>query len=323
MDALPSTNDGLLSWPGGTPDIIEFGRGVLAALTYVSNDQAREVHILRLRNALHKAGLAHSLRYVLNVLTLMRELQELKGGYWFPTPVRLVPLDRTALVIAPIATAELGRHFPVSRAGYARWLSVAGEIDLPKQSLDDWAGFEIFDTALWTREVLRQGIASMGPTIQSESLEFFGLEQIVTGSGKSTRVRWVREARAAILGENKIALCRSRLGEDYYRYFLGYVEKGRLVRETSVPRDIDRLQHGIAYIVGRPLTVEIANDDTASILRIFSAVPRPERRLLLALANRTSSARGKAFRVEVEEHLVLITRVLKNLGCEARHANAR
>lgn len=312
-----------LSWPGGTADAVEYGRSVLHAFSYSATNEAQEVHVLRLRNAFDRAGFAHALRYVLNVLTLMREAQELKGGYWFPTPIRLVPLDHTALVVAPVATTELARHLPVSRAGYARYLSMAGQSDLPRQSLDEWAGFETSNTAAWTQEVLRQGRASLGPTIPSENVEFFGLQQFAAASGKGTRTTWVRESRLAILNDGGIALCRSRLGENYHRYFLGGIKSGRLARETSAPGDVARLQYGIAAINGRPLLVEVTNEHPASILHVFSAIPRSERRLLLALANRTDSVRGKAYRVDVEEHSIILTKVLKNLGCDLRYPDAR
>jgi hypothetical protein len=311
------------SWPGGTADVVEYGRGVLQAFSYSSAYEAQEVHVLRLRNAFDRAGFAHALRYVLNVLTLMREAQELRGGYWFPTPIRLIPLDRTALVVAPVPTTELERHLPVSRAGYARYLSMAGQIDLPKQSLDEWAGFETSNTAAWTQEVLRRGSASLGPTIPSENVEFFALQQFAAASGRGMRATWVRESRLAILNDGRIALCRSRLGENYHRYFLGGIEKGRLTQETSAPNDVARLQYGIAAINGRPLLVEVTNEHPASILHIFSAIPRPERRLLLALANRMDSVRGKAYRVDVEEHSIILTKVLKNLGCDLRYPDAR
>jgi hypothetical protein len=44
-------------------DAIEYGRGQLAALTYLTATTAREVHILRLRSSFDRAGIADKLRY--------------------------------------------------------------------------------------------------------------------------------------------------------------------------------------------------------------------------------------------------------------------
>ena len=61
-------------------DVIEYGRALFASLSFRSSNAAREVHVLRLRAAFDRATLTHSLRYVLGVLSLTREIQELKGG---------------------------------------------------------------------------------------------------------------------------------------------------------------------------------------------------------------------------------------------------
>jgi hypothetical protein len=42
--------------PGPLVDAIEYGRGQLAALTYLTATTAREIHILRLRSSFDRAG---------------------------------------------------------------------------------------------------------------------------------------------------------------------------------------------------------------------------------------------------------------------------
>ena len=163
----------------------------------------------------------------------------------------------------------------------------------------------------------------MGSTIQSENIEFFGIRQ--SGRDKSTRAigTWFTDVRSALVTGMKVVLCRSRLTDTFHRYFLGLVEKGRLVQETEAPQQVDRLQHGMATLAGRPLTVEVAIDDFASTFCIFSGIPRPERRLMMAVGNRTAGRWEKAFRVESEEHSTLVATALKNLGCELKPTNAR
>lgn len=304
-------------WPGAQPDQVEYGRAVLSAIANASNVKARDVHILRLRNAFDRAGFVSSLRYVLNVLTLMREVQELSGGYWFPTPVRFVRLGQTALIIAPIATDELARHFPsIEKAGYARYLTLADEINLPEQSLDDWIGLEPTTASDWAREVLRHSLTNMATTIHPENLEYFSLERIPTLHAHSSKLCWVRDFRRAVYSDKKSVLCRARLGENHYRYFLGHIENSRLVRESNAPADIDRLQYGVAALVNRPITVSIKAVDSFFCVSLFSVLPRPERRLLLALATRASAGYGKVYQIKNDEHSQFIVKSLLRLGCE-------
>ena len=55
----------LTNLPSASIDVIEYGRGQLAALTYCSATSAREVHILRLRHSFERIGIAPQFRYSL------------------------------------------------------------------------------------------------------------------------------------------------------------------------------------------------------------------------------------------------------------------
>lgn len=311
------------NWPGGQRDVVEYGRGQLAALAYVSSSRAREIHVLKLRNAFDRAGVGQSLRYVLNVLTLMREVQELKGGYWAPTPPRLVALEQSEILIAPIPTEELDRHFAgVQRAGYARLVLRASEIDLPKQSLSDWAGFNVVETRAWAANMIEKAAKEMSPTIEPQSIEFFCLQRTTGSFGKRTMPGWAADARQAATSDSKTILCRSRLTGNYYRYFFGTLERGKVVAESPTPSEVDRLQYGIAALTERPITVLLDEENGGYLIRTFSVLPRPERRLLLGLAARCDSRLGKMYQVRTEERLQTIARALQRLGCEIKAANA-
>lgn len=309
------------NWPGAMRDPVEYGRGQIAALGYVSSNQAREIHILRLRNAFDRAGIGQTLRYVLNVLTLMREVEELKGGNWALTPPRFVPLAKGSMIIAPIPTDELSRHFAgIHRAGYARVLTEGAEIDLPRQSLDDWAGLEISDTKNWARSELRRSANEMTVTIEPQNVEFLYLRHNAGSFGTHTTPGWASDARVAAIAEDRTALCRSRLAKNYFRYFMGRLERGKVVSESPAPSDISRLQHGIAALTGRPITVLLDEDVRGCLVRIFSVLPRPERRVLFGLAPRCDSGFGKSYQPCTREHLKVITEMLQRLGCEIRTA---
>lgn len=306
----------VVTWPGDPPDVIEYGRAALAGLGHISGDRARELHILRLRSVFDRAGLALSLRYVLRVLTLMREVQELKSGYWFPTPVRFVPLERGAILVAPIPTGELQRHFDgVSRAGYARFVPQIPASELPRQTLRDWAGLDVLDTRLWTRDLFRQASETMAPTLEPQNVEFFSLKRYARENGKRNIPTWVRDFRLSIYIDKKVVLCRNRLAENYYRHFWGQIEQGKVIAETALLGDVHRVQHGIAALADRPITVELAKDGRNWLIRTFALLPRPERRILLALAKRTTLGPAKTYRLEVEGLVQPIVETLERLGC--------
>jgi hypothetical protein len=307
---IPSVRFGEIS------DVVEYGRGQLAGLGYVSPNRTREIHVLRLRNAFDRAGIGSSLRYVLRVLDLMREVQQLKDGYWMPTPPRLVPLEDTGILIAPSPTSELKRHFAaVERAGYARVVSHIREIDLPRQTINEWAGLETVDTKSWACEVVRNASKEMSPTVEPQNVEYFSVHRI---SGHSVP-HWSAGARAAATPDGKIVFCRTRLTENYYRYFWASAKKGKVALESPPPTEIDRLQYGIAALIGCPITVLLGANGDGVLLRLFAPVPRPERRLLLGLAVR--SGRGKTYQFGSTEHAHLIVTSLQRLGCEIQKTN--
>jgi hypothetical protein len=289
----------------------------MASLSYVSSESAREVHVLRLRALFDRASLAPSLRFALSIVKTMREIQELADGYWYPTPIRYVPIGNTTLIIASTDTQELSRHFGgIRRAGYARYLSAKENNLFPTQDAMDWMGSETENSIEWTRNLLRTSIDLMNPTVNPPNIEFFGLGKVSTENVKGTASIWVRDFRSAVFTDTQCVLCRTRLGATYYRYFFGHVRDGRVIRETHLPGDLNRLQHGVAAIVGRPLTVRHENSDDLAMIHFFSPLPLPERRLLLALGQRDMSRNGKAYGVRNADHLTTLLGILRRLGCE-------
>lgn len=305
--------------PGEICDVLEYGRAQLCCQSYVSATIAREIHVLRLRNAFDKAGIAARLRYAISVLDLMREVQRLKGGYLYPTPLRAISLEETAIVIAPMSTEELKRHLArVERAGYARVLPRSELTDLPCQSLNDWAGFTTLDTRSWAQDLVNKACKEMSATVQPSNVEYYSVRHIPSAAGDRSIPFWSSDARIAAMPRDKVVFCRSRLAQNYYRYFWASVEKGRVVAEAAAPLEINRLQYGISAILGRPITIAFSD----RLLRIFAPLPRPERRLLLALGIRTGSSSGKAYEFRSKEHMHVTMASLQRLGCRAREAHA-
>lgn len=302
-------------------DAIEYGRGQLAALSYLSAKAGREVHVLRLRNTFERARIAHKLRYALNVISLMREAQELGGGYWFPTPLRVVPIDGQAILVGPATTKELKRHFPgVTRAGYARVSSPLNTRELPIQELDNWLGLSMRDTVAWAEAEIAKAWSGMGPTISSGNVEFFSVGTAWSAVGSIAKPKWTNDARLSFFGQRGVVLCRERLGQASFRYFLGLVKRSRLVAEFPAPRDTARIQFGLAALAGKPCTVTVIPRDGESVFHIPIGLPRAERQLTLALGVREISSEGRVYSIRGDAFASIVAAWLRGLGCEVRVA---
>jgi hypothetical protein len=300
-------------------DAIEYGRGQLAALTYRSATSAREVHVLQLRNSFERVRIAHQFRYAFRVLDLMREVQQLGNGYWFPTPLRVVPIDEQVILVGPAPTRELQRHFPgITRAGYARILPQPGVHALPNQSLDDWLGLEVQDTVAWSDSQIAEAQAGMGPTISSSNVQFFSIEITSSPFGKTPHPVWTDNLRTSLIGQQNIVLCRERIATERYRYFLGRLKGGRLTAEAPAPSDLARFQFGFAALQGNPFMVTLISHNDGSILHLSANLPRPEQQLILALGFRDGSLSRKAYRVPSDTFVPPIITRLQHLGCEVR-----
>jgi hypothetical protein len=248
----------------------------------------------------------------------MREVQELKSGYWFPTPLRVIPIEEQAILIGPVPTHELQRHFPsAKRAGYARVCSESDTQTIPKQEIDAWLGLEVCDTVRWIEAKLREARDEMSPTISSGSIQFFNVESIRSASGSVVKPVWKNDPRAALASGDGIVLCRERVTHEHFRHFVGRVAGARLVAEGPTPRDMARVQFGFAALAGKRITVTITVRDNDCTFHISVGLPRSERQLMLALGVRDISCPGRVYRVR-SEFVSLIDAKLQRLGCEVR-----
>lgn len=303
-------------------DAVEYGRGQLAALSYRSANEAGDVHVLSLRNAFERARITHKFRYAFGVIGLMREAQELRGGYWFPTPLRIVTIGEQVIVVGSVPTCELRRHFrSISRAGFARVLPEAEGQQLPRQPLDEWLELDATDAVSWAHSQLVSARAALSPTVSPMTVEFFDVRPRRSRFGWVMHPRWACSIKGQVREWQGMVLCRERRGRDLFRYFLGTVESDRLVAEAFSPPDATRMMFAFAALAGTPITVEICADARSSVFEIPSSLPRAERQLILALGVREPSPTGKAYRVRGEVLVSLIAGKLQSLGCELRSRN--
>ena len=292
-------------------DIVEYVRGQFSSLSYINDKTAREVHVLQIRKTFERVGLENKLRFALKVLDLMREAQNLGNGYWYPTPLRVVPTDDLAILVSTLPTHELQRHFDgVKREGYARVLPRTESLDFPQQLLDDWLGLDIGDSALWCERQIKIALADMKPTIPSGSVQFY----TARSSGITTEPQWVNEPQSCLTWQEDIVLCRERIAAEYYRYFFGRALGSKLNAEGPTLKNVRRVIFGFSALVGKPISVIIVTKNGESVFRMAAIPPRPEWQVLLALGVRD----GKVFRVRCEAFVPIIAERLRRLGCLIR-----
>lgn len=309
--------------PETVMDPVDYGRGYISAHAYVSPTSAREVHIQKLRYAFERAGMAHQLRYAVRVISLMREAQELAGGFWFPTPLRAVPVAGYAILLGCIPTPELQRHFPaVAKAGHARVIPKSEKGELPTQDLDNWLDQRVQDSLTWAQGQLAMGQATMGLTVASNRVEYFNIRSVPSGAGSTNVPRWSAEVRSALVRQGGLVLCRESVGGVSFRYFQGSVRRGRLIGEAAAPSDIQRLLCGFAALMGSPLTATMMSSSGHWLFTLPITLPRPERQLVLAVGRRSELARGRSYLVTNECFASMVAEKLRRLGCEVRSTDA-
>lgn len=302
-----------------TLDPVEFARGHLVSSSYISSTKAREVHVQRLHRAFDRAGIANKLRFALRVLFLMREAEDLGHGYWFPTPMRAVDGDELTILVSTCPTGELMRHFPsVCRTGYARVISRVDAEGLPRQALDQWLGDTPRSTLAWTSAELDCARLALGPTSPYENIEFFDV--VASGSRQlpTFSPHWTHDPTRAIVHADGIVLCRERLSVVAFRHFVGRLDNSRLVAESNRKVDADRLQFGLAALARRNISVRAMRLSDGDVYFMPAQLPRPERRLLFALGQRSMRLPGKAYRVSAGAASSLVNARLESLGTNVR-----
>ena len=308
----------ILSTPNFDP--IEVARGALASLSFRTEHLAHEVHTGRIQEIFFRSGTPQEkLIPALKALGDLREAEQLKYGYWLPTPSRRVSLNtETCLLVSIVPTTELKRLFQsVHRAGFGRLADTQQVMDLPCQSLQSWLGTGNMDTATWARTQIEFTSSKLKPSIASPDLEAFSVKATRMSNYASRHEPvWLlsTDRRASVW--NDVKLFRSRLSARYHRYFLGRILGNSTLLEGPAVQDNLRLQYGLAALLGQPLTSSVVSKDNVRYLRLPLAVPRSAKRALNALCEPDLKSFGYLWICRQVECWSTVQTVLKDLGCE-------
>jgi hypothetical protein len=295
---------------------IEILRTALCALTYRTPHQFEPVYVGRIKSCCERFGLSEDVKPYLDILQLLREYEDLGGGYWTPTPQRLVKFPGCSIVISPNTTSELQRWYPgaIEIAGFGRVVVPGGMVALPEQTADDWIGSPI-NLTQWVQDQLKYSKENLHPTVHPDGhIEVYRPWTYSTGSG---RARWIALEEINLDISNELLLCRIK-GFTGSRWFFAITRASRVVEECEVSHDQKlRLLYGLDAMHGT--STEVRAIKVGHRRGIKLKIPQEERRLLLALAQQGECDERGYYEYEFDpRYSPAIEFDLKHLGISLR-----
>lgn len=294
---------------------IEILRVALCALTYRTPQNFEPVYIGKIASCCERFGLSEDVKQYLEILRLLREYEHLGGGYWAPTPQRIVKFPGCSLVISPNTTTELQRCFPgaIENAGFGRVVVTGRMVALPEQSADNWIGSPT-NLIQWTKEQLLSAEVSLRSTVHPEGhIQVYRPWTHLLGSGQMLKNRWLAFEELDLDKCDELSLCRIK-GITGSRWFFAKIRDSRVVEECEVSHDQKlRLLYGLDAVHGT--SAEIRVHKMEHLRKIELKIPQEERRLFLALAQKCEGDELGSYKFEFDPRYSLAFEFgLKHLG---------
>jgi len=294
------------------PALLEFSRGTLYSLSNSKKQNGGEVHISSIRHVFERLGSASLARVGLKLLKLLREAESLPGGYWIPTPFRVLDIGNCSVFVGAVPTAidclELNRC-----EGLYRILTSEAASRFPRQDLSSWMGNTFNTPASEFSIFLKRHLSTASPANNQTDIEYFNVAPIVSKRSNNTR-HFLWQTRPSSVAENQIALCRQRKF-GFYRYFSSDLRSDRVVSEAAIETSVPRLLFSLAHQLGSPVPFSARNGVEGVEISIAEQLPVEEYRLALLLSRRIAyQGHSRTFYVAPELAPTLIER-LQNLGC--------
>ncbi len=221
--------------------LLEFVRGILYSLSASNAKHSREVHVARIRSAFDTLGVPALYRVGLRLLTLLREAEPLSGGYWLPSPFRVVEIEDQCIFIGSVPTA-LGFLGNIENDGLCRLLTPGVAAQFPRQSIDSWMGIHLTDSTSIVAAFYQEHTLRAIPTTIPAELEYLGF---VVGSHRvGRRYAWSSNP-VPVHPDHQVAICRQK-HTGVYRYFSAELRSGKVVSEATIRQSIPRLMFALA-----------------------------------------------------------------------------
>jgi hypothetical protein len=239
------------------------------------------------------------IRTALEELELVGDVARLPGGYWLPAPLRCVPLHavkRWLLVGGrPVHSLPAELASGLEYSGAARF-ATSECVGLPTESEEAWCRFPKEPLEEWTKKIIGgMGLKELDdPDLK---LEFYGagIAKVPGGLNAFQLHRWT--PLAASLPDGRY-LVRQKMFRGMIHFAIAEVKKGKAVATGPLDPDevsVRRLMYGVDRLRGCPVKVGLVREKESSRFVLRNEVPRPEHRLLTALARLELRADGRYY----------------------------
>ncbi len=230
-------------------------------------------------------------------LAIIGDIASLPGGYWIPTPLRIVNLPDAKhwLVLGGMPTHLLpsSLHAVLEHNGTARFLTSLPDEqkpDIDHQPYQEWLRTPDQAIDQWTSTVLDTVVLNPAGEI---SIDVYAPAKARGGSYQYER--WTKQIGKLSSGRYLARIVRRRNSP---AYMIAQIDNGRPVA-LGVPDlgegDIRRLMYGLDRHAHNPVRIMAKRHSTYWTLTLRSALPYAEHRLLLALGTLRTRDDGKYY----------------------------
>jgi hypothetical protein len=261
------------------------------------------------------------LRETLEEMELIGDVSRLRGGYWLPSPFRVVPLKALehSLLIGgrPIWALSRALATRLDYSGVTRF--AAGPVDeFPTESEESWCRLPKDDVEKWSARILGEAELQV---FDDPEIEFELYAAGVPGVRRSQDGFQVHRWTGTIAGlPDGRYLARQRLFRGRTHYLVAEIKKGKVVRTGAFDAregGVRRLMYGIDLRAKCPVRILVMRDNVSCKFVLSNEVPRAEHRLLTALATLKLPEDGRYYpRVwtSAAQYAPQIERALERLG---------
>lgn len=230
------------------------------------------------------------LRDVLHEMEILGDVVSLPGGYWLPTPLRIIPMNsiRRWVLVGGIPTNQFPTHVQemIEHTGTGRMLSrPPSEINLhlPQQSEEVWCRLPRIPIDGWAKNIL----FTPSPQPYEEAEERFEYYAPGIANGRQARdlqfFRWVESANSLPDGRY-LARRKSKSGPTLYT--IAIAQRGSVVATCVLDSgkiDLRRLQYGLDLLAGMPVTVDVTRTEGGWSFQLKNELPKSEHRIFMML----------------------------------------
>lgn len=290
--------------------LAEFARGTLCSLSVREDGNFAPVHVSRIQRSFKKIGVAGLYKGGLRLIQLLREAEPLHGGYWLPTPYRVVEIDDEFVFIGatPNAHGLLGN---ARMEGLSRLLEPDVAERFPSQSLEGWMDVTSQDPSAIVAAFAAAHADSEVRT--SNLLDVTYLNLTSSRAASHSQFQWCDKA-VGLLSAGQIAICRQQY-RGRIRYFSARLLKGSITTEAPIDIPISRLLFAMARHAGMPVRATTQSGPHGVEVTIGERLPIEEFRLALLLSREiVRTGRSTTFLLSPKLASAFCAR-LASLGC--------